>query len=324
MSSSSSLSSPSPALPPTDPAHSDLPPSRAPRTGTRPGHPFGAHVRMRWWAPPVLVVATLVVMVALQLALDVVAQLVEVDLLGAEPSGFSLSPLRLLAANLSLAATAVLSTALMVVLARVPWRDVLSRGRPFSWRALGRWMLVLSPLPLVASVVVSLLMQGMLAAFAITATTVALILVTLLTTPLQAASEEVIFRGAMMPAIASWARSPRVAVAIGLIGSSLAFGLVHAATDPWLIAYYTLFGVSAAAITLLSSGLEAAIAFHVANNLINMLIAVLFADGGNVLIDRSAGSGGPAMLLMIAADLLTVLLVWLLARRGRAVAHESA
>lgn len=138
MSSSSSLSSPSPALPPTDPAHSDLPPSRAPRTGTRPGHPFGAHVRMRWWAPPILVVATLVVMVALQLALDVVAQLVEVDLLGAEPSGFSLSPLRLLAANLSLAATAVVSTALMVVLARVPWRDVLSRGRPFSWRALGR------------------------------------------------------------------------------------------------------------------------------------------------------------------------------------------
>ena len=316
MSPSSPRSSTTPPLP--APSSSALPPSRAPRTGPRPGHPFGAHVRMRWWAPPIVVIVSLVATVGIQLALDVAAQLVEVRVLGAEPSGFSLSPLRLLGANLSLAASAVVSTVLMFLLARVPWREVLSRGRPFSWRALGRWMLVLGPLLLVASVAVSLLLQGMLSAFAITATTVGLLVVTVLTTPLQAASEEVIFRGAMMPAIASWARSPRTAIAIGIVGSSLAFGLVHAATDPWLIAYYTLFGVSAAAITVLSGGLEAAIAFLVANNLVNMLIAVLFADGGNITIDRSAGSGGPTMVLMIAADLLAVLVGGLLVRRHRA------
>lgn len=102
-----------------------------------------------------------------------------------------------------------------------------------------------------------------------------------------------------------------------MIGSSLLFGLAHASVDPWLLAYYTLFGACMAAMAVISRGLEAPIAFHVTNNLLMMVMAVLFADGGGITIDRSVGVGGPFMLLLIGVDVAAVALVWWNERRLR-------
>ena len=109
--------------------------------------------------------------------------------------------------------------------------------------------------------------------FAITSTTIGLVLVALLTTPLQAAGEELLFRGAMMPLFASWVRAVRPALVLGMIASSTVFGLVHMSVDPWLLSYYAVFGLCMAAMAVISRGLEAPIAFHVMNNLIMMVAA---------------------------------------------------
>jgi membrane protease YdiL (CAAX protease family) len=87
--------------------------------------------------------------------------------------------------------------------------------------------------------------------------------------------------------------------------------------DPWLLAYYVIFGLSMAAMALISRGLEAPIAFHVMNNLIMMIVGALFAGGEGVVVDRSVGMGGPYMLVFIAVDLVAVALVWLYERRQR-------
>jgi hypothetical protein len=70
--------------------------------------------------------------------------------------------------------------------------------------------------------------------FAVSGTTVAYLAITLLTTPLQSAGEELIYRSVVLPAAASWVRAVRPALALGLVVSALGFAVVHASTDPWL------------------------------------------------------------------------------------------
>ncbi len=53
-------------------------------------------------------------------------------------------------------------------------------------------------------------------------------MITLATTPLQAAGEELWFRGAALPAAASWGRAVRPALFVGVVVSALAFTAVHA------------------------------------------------------------------------------------------------
>src|SRR5699024_6903220 len=108
-------------------------------------------------------------------------------------------------------------------------------------------------------------------------------------------------------------RSP--ALVVGLVSSSLIFGLVHLSLDPWLLAYYSVLGASMAAIAVISRGLEAPIAFHLTNHLIMVVLAALFAGGEAVEIDRSVGLGGPFMLGLIAGDLRAIGFVWLYERR---------
>ncbi len=89
-------------------------------------------------------------------------------------------------------------------------------------------------------------------------------LVILLTTPLQAAGEEYAFRGYGLQALGSWVRHPWFAVLI----TSLLFATAHGGQSLPLFLDRFAFGVVAAVLTLRTGGLEAAIAFHVVNNMI--------------------------------------------------------
>lgn len=84
----------------------------------------------------------------------------------------------------------------------------------------------------------------------------------LLTSPLQAAAEEVFFRGYVLQAIGSatgraWA---------GVVGSSLLFALLHGVQNPALFAHRLAFGLIAGALVVATGGLEAAIGAHIVNN----------------------------------------------------------
>ena len=291
----------------------------------RPGRvddarPFGAHLRMSWWKPLVIIPALLIAMFVVQIVLTLVVMIVEMAAFGRDPMDMSISPLMLLAANLSLAAMGPLAVLAIALLARVPWRSVLASPRRMSLRRWGVYFGAFSALVIVGLAVMQLIAPAStgLTSFAVTGTTIGLLVVAVLTTPLQAAGEELMFRGAIMPAVASWIRAAKPALIVGMIASSVVFGLVHMSVDPWLLAYYTVFGVCMAAMAVISRGLEAPIAFHVANNVIMMVVSALFADGQGLVIDRSVGMGGPFMLSFIVVDLVAVALVRLYEQRARA------
>lgn len=299
-----------PAAPPPDPS----------ATAPLPPRPFGAQLRMSWWKPLLIITVPLLVMFGGSLVFVVVAVLLDQLVFGASAGAFEITPAMMLATNLSLVVMAPVAIALTAWLAKVPWRSLLSAGGGLRWRRLAGYLGVFSALVLAVSAVGSLLLpesMGLGAGFAITGTSVAFLVIAVLTTPLQAAAEELTFRGAMMPAIGSWVRAPRLALAVGLVGSSLLFGLAHFSIDPWLLSYYTIVGVCTAAMAIISRGLEAPIAFHVGNNLVLMVLGALFSGGENMAIDRSVGAGGPFMLVFIAMDVVAVLLVVWHERRAR-------
>lgn len=307
---------PTPTTGPTAPA----PPAPAARpSGLEIARPFGAHLRMRWWKPLLLIPALVITMLVLQFMLTLVVAVIEMAAFGRDPSDMSLSPLMMLAMNLSLAAMGPLAVLATALLARVPWRSLLAAPRSLSPRRWGVYFggsVALVGLVLAISGLVAPGSSG-LASFAVTGTTLGLIAVAVLTTPLQAAGEELMFRGAILPAVASWVRAAKPALVIGMIASSLVFGAMHASLDPWLLTYYVVFGLCMAAMAVISRGLEAPIAFHVSNNLIMMVVGALFSGGEGVVIDRSVGMGGPFMLVFIAVDLVAVALVWVYERRLR-------
>lgn len=274
---------------------------------------------MRWWKPLVIIPVLLIAMFVLQLVVTFAVLLLEVVAFGRDAADMSISPLMMVAVNLSLAVMGPLAVFLTAFVGRVPWRSLLASPRRMSLRRWGVYLGAFSLLVLAALGLSALLAPEAagLKSFAITGTTVGLVLVALLTTPLQAAGEELMFRGALVPALASWVRAAKPALVVGMIGSSIIFGLVHMSVDPWLLSYYTAFGLCMAAMAVISRGLEAPIAFHVANNVIMMVAGALFADGQGIEIDRSVGMGGPFMLLFIAVDLVAVAIVWLYERRQR-------
>lgn len=280
---------------------------------------------MSWWKPLVIVPALIILMLVIQVIGMFVAGMLEWLVLGNElgPESLQLTPVMMLAVNLSIAAMAPISIALMRCVAKVPVREQFALARRASWGRLGVYTGMFLALLLAVNAIFVVIDPSSLQALSLSGGVIALLAITVLTTPLQAAGEEVMFRGAIMPSIASWIRPAKVALVVGLVLSSVIFGLMHGSVDPWLLSYYTIFGAAMAAMAVISRGLEAPIALHVVNNVVMMMLAALGTDDGSIAIDRSVGQGGPFMLVFIGMDLVAVALVWLVERRRRAAEVES-
>lgn len=288
-------------------------PLRRPGTPAGRARPFGAHLQMSWWEPLVVVVALPLSMILLQGVLFQVAAMAE----GGQAAPDTMTPLRLLAVNLSMGITGLLAVPFVAWLAKVPWRNVLSFPRRFDRRRLLRYLGV--TLVIIAGADAAL--AGLApesttwTTFGITGTTITLLAVVVLTIPLQSLAEELMFRGAIMPAIASWVRPVVPALLIGVLASSPVFALAHFAFDPWQLAYYTFLGLCFAAIAVISRGLEASIALHIANNGLTSILNVVFAGGGALVLDRAVVPGGPHLLIPVPFMLATVGMVWWYERR---------
>ena len=137
--------------------------------------------------------------------------------------------------------------------------------------------------------------------------------VVLLTTPFQAAAEEYVFRGVIQRIAGSWVRGPIPSLILGTAVSSVLFAAAHMAGDPWLILYYWLFGVFLSLLAHYSGGLEAPIVIHAINN-VAMFVTATFSGEIAQKIDRSAGAGGPFMLIPVAAILVVSAAAIILAR----------
>lgn len=279
--------------------------------------PFGAHLRMSWWKPLVVILVPPLAMVVLQVLLYQIVGVIEGS---DDPMSATFTPLKFLAVNLSVGAAGALAILLLVWIAKVPWRSLLSFPRAFDARRLTYYLIGAALLVGAGIGVVALVAPDApgWTAFGVTSTTIGMLVIVVLSTPLQAAGEELMFRSAVLPAAASWVRAVRPALVVGLVVSGLGFAVVHGSADPWLFGYYTVIGISTGLMAIISRGIEAPVAFHVANNVLFTTVNTLMADGEAFAIDRSTDSGDAALLILGAVNIAMVVLVWLRERRARA------
>jgi uncharacterized protein len=279
---------PAPAwpYPPTPPRPSEPPWLPEPHDRPRPYLQLLLTPRYRWWRP----LLGLLTFVALFVLMNVVIvstyfvvswivndnftlETAEDELLGG-------SPLGLFTTNLSLAVAilAAWGAVVFVHLERPGWLSSVVRG--IRWR----WLLrtsILAAAVSAAFLMISLVipLPGDDEAYEgldppALGTFLALFLVVALTTPLQAAGEEYGFRGYFSQALSCWLRW-RWAVALI---SAFLFALAHGQQDPWLFADRFAFGLAASWLTWRTGGLEASIALHAANNIVALLVAVLYGE----------------------------------------------
>ncbi|WP_130178577.1 CPBP family intramembrane glutamic endopeptidase [Cryobacterium sp. SO1] len=279
--------------------------------------PFGVHFRLPRWKSLIVLISVPVVLLLVQVLVFQAVAMIEGP---ADPLKPRLTPLTLLASGISTAITALIATVLVARLAKISWRSVFSHNRKFDWRRLGLYFAV-SAVPVGLSVIVTALIAPGSTGwgnFEVGATTIVIILVTLVATPLQSAGEEVAFRGAVVPAAGSWFRSVRPAILLGIVLSGALFALIHVSLDPWFVSYMFVFTACTVSMGLISGGLEAAMAFHVSNNIIVSIINAFFAGNDATVVDRGAGSGpGASLVILMVMNVVMVGTVWLIERKKR-------
>jgi membrane protease YdiL (CAAX protease family) len=135
-------------------------------------------------------------------------------------------------------------------------------------------------------------------------------LIVLVLVPVQAATEEYLYRGVLLQSVGAWLRWAPVTIVV----SAVLFGFSHA-YDEWGIATVAVMGVGFAVVTIRTGGLEAAIAMHTVNN-----IGAFAASGtgmfGPTGITEDTG-GPPVLIAQIVTVVLWVAAIEWLARRNR-------
>ena len=274
------------------------PPAAYPLQAQRPAFPHPEprpyHLVLRtwnyaWWRPVVglvaLVAGILVVLPVLLLPVLLVAAAVDGGeaALGEAFSGLGgggeLTPSGLLYLNLTLGSLVLWTWLLLRVLHTMRPRWLASVRPKIRWGYLFA-CLGLAVVALVAQAVVGSLLPAAAAGADVgepnplDGRTVALLLIVLLTTPLQCAGEEYAFRGYLLQALGALLRNKWVTIVL----SALLFAVAHVQFDPPLFLDRFLFGLVAAWLVVRTGGLEAGIALHVLNNYLALGLAVLYDD----------------------------------------------
>jgi membrane protease YdiL (CAAX protease family) len=134
------------------------------------------------------------------------------------------------------------------------------------------------------------------------------LVVILLTSPLQAAAEEIFFRGYLMQALGSLWSQPW----FGVVVSSVVFALFHGTQNLPLFLDRLVFGLLAALLVWRTGGLEAGIAAHVINNICAYLFAGLTTSIATIRAVREIGWADAAF--DVGGFALFALLAYLVAR----------
>jgi membrane protease YdiL (CAAX protease family) len=180
----------------------------------------------------------------------------------AKPSG-------MLGANLSIAALIPIAWMLMALIHRVRPRWLSSVEPKIRWKFL-LLSLAVATVALNGVLWLSTLVQG-LPPIRMQPNFWAFLVVIILTSPIQAAAEEIFFRGYLMQALGSLVAQPW----FGVVVSSLVFALLHGVQNLPLFLDRLAFGLLAALLVWRTGGLEASIAAHVINNVFAYLVAAL-------------------------------------------------
>jgi uncharacterized protein len=191
----------------------------------------------------------------------------------------AIGPASLLYLNLTLGSTILVTWLVMRVIHRMRPRWLTSVAPKMRWKfffvCIG-----LAVIALIAQIVVGALMPGSQEADVVgemnefTTTTAVLALIVLVTTPLQAAGEEYVFRGYLMQALGSLFNNKWVAVVV----TATLFAMAHGVQNFPLFFDRFMFGLIAGWLVVRTGGLEAGIAMHILNNFLAFGFALTFAD----------------------------------------------
>ena len=281
-----------------------------------------------WWKPVVgiLLVAVGMMVVAPVALFPVVVAGVVVEggpfweTLDRAPRMEEVGPVSLLYLNLTLGAAILVTWFVMRVVHRMRPRWLTSVVPKMRWKLLFVFI-GLSVVALVAMLAVSILI-GMLVPGAddasmpmqvndLTATTVALALIVLLTTPFQAAGEEYVFRGYLLQAIGSLSGSKWVA----LLATSTLFAFGHGVQNFPLFFDRFMFGLIAGWLVIRTGGLEAGIAMHILNNFLAFGYSLLFADI-SASLNVAEASWWNIPVTLTQAGTYAALVLWVARRTG--------
>jgi uncharacterized protein len=178
-------------------------------------------------------------------------------------------PIGMLAVNLGLATLLPIAWVLMAMVHQMRPRWLSSVQPRIRWRYLFGCLLiaavVLNGVMLLSTTVgeeLSIRPQSDFWAF---------LIVIVLTSPIQAAAEEIFFRGYLLQALGSLVAKPW----FGIIASSVVFALLHGTQNVPMFVDRLAFGLLAGLLVWRTGGLEAGIAAHVINNVFAYLFAGL-------------------------------------------------
>ena len=146
-----------------------------------------------------------------------------------------------------------------------------------------------------------------------------LLVVVVLTTPLQSAAEEYLFRGYLSQCIAGWMRSPKAGAVLAGVLTAALFSAAHLPPDlPSFLDRFA-FGLAASAVVWLTGGLEAAIVLHAVNNVLVFVLAGTLGDG----VETKSYPNGLGPVLLLVSVLSVAAYVGVVARSRDRLRPES-
>ena len=273
----------------------------------------------RWWKPIVtllLAVAMAIPLMTLSFIPLVVAGLasgaadLESYVFQLDPK--NLSPAMFVSVNLSLIVLIPVAGLSIWIVHRIRPGYLSSVAGRLRWRWLGRCVLVVLPVWLIylgLAILVDLPTSPRPAQW------LALLIITVIMTPFQAAAEEYFFRGWIMQNVGAWFRHPIVGLVVAVTISTALFSAAHGSPDPWILGSIGCLAVAAGIAAWRTGGLEAGIAMHAINNLL-VFGAVLTLGGWEEAFVDPATEGTPAIfLLSVGVHAIALALILWQARR---------
>jgi membrane protease YdiL (CAAX protease family) len=139
---------------------------------------------------------------------------------------------------------------------------------------------------------------------------VALLVIVVLMTPLQAAGEEYLFRGWVLQNVGAWFARPVVGLVVATLVSTVLFSLAHGSLDIWVLGNIGCFAVAACLATWRTGGLEAGIAMHAVNNLLAFFVAIVLGGWTNVFVGSDTKGTVVQFLLSLLVHGVALALIW--------------